>query len=221
MNHKQIYILGDNKYALSMIFETISLLYGLGTEVGIVCNRPFTSRDEEFNSGLLNWRTILSEDFYIGLNDICFLAGMSPESRQFLIDIYKEANIFKNLSPLIHPSTSIAQNVAIQNGVRIEQGTIIGPYADIGKYTLINRGAIIGHHTTISENVNINPGVILNGLCLVGKNTTIGSGAIINEGIKIGANCVIGSGSLVTRDIPDDVVAYGSPAKIIRDNTLQ
>ena len=90
MNHKHIYIVGDNKYALSMIFETISLRYGIGTDVKIVCNRPFTSKDVEFNSGLLNWRTILSEDFYIGLNDICFLAGMSPESRQFLIDIYKE-----------------------------------------------------------------------------------------------------------------------------------
>lgn len=220
MNQKQIYIVGDNKYALSMIFETISLRYGIGTDVGIVCNRPFTSKDEEFNSGLLKWRTIPSEDFFIGPNDICFLAGMSPESRQFLIDFYKETNIFKNLSSLIHPSASIAQNVSIQNGVRIEQGTIIGPYADIGKYTFINRGAIIGHHTIICENVNINPGVIINGLCFVGANTTIGSGAIINEGIKIGANCVIGSGSLVTRDIVDDVVAYGSPAKIIRENKV-
>ena len=41
---------------------------------------------------------------------------------------------------------------------------------------------------------------------------------IIIDGIKIGRNSVIGAGSVVTKDIPDNVVAYGNPCKIIREN---
>jgi acetyltransferase-like isoleucine patch superfamily enzyme len=40
---------------------------------------------------------------------------------------------------------------------------------------------------------------------------------ILNQ-VKIGKNTIIGAGSVVTKDIPDNVVAYGSPCKIIRDN---
>jgi acetyltransferase-like isoleucine patch superfamily enzyme len=41
-------------------------------------------------------------------------------------------------------------------------------------------------------------------------------GANILNTVKIGKNCVIGAGSVVTKDIPDNVVAYGSPCKIIK-----
>jgi acetyltransferase-like isoleucine patch superfamily enzyme len=41
---------------------------------------------------------------------------------------------------------------------------------------------------------------------------------MVLDHVKIGKNCVIGAGSIVTKDIPDDVIAYGSPCKIIREN---
>ena len=46
----------------------------------------------------------------------------------------------------------------------------------------------------------------------------IGAGATILPRIKIGRNVVIGAGAVVTKDIPDSVVAFGSPAKIIKEN---
>ena len=46
----QIYILGDNIYALSMIFESISLVYGVGTTVKIVINRPYRESKEKFDN---------------------------------------------------------------------------------------------------------------------------------------------------------------------------
>ena len=50
----------------------------------------------------------------------------------------------------------------------------------------------------------------------IGDNVWIGGGAIINPGVKIGNNAVIGSGSVVTKDVPDNVVVGGNPAKIIK-----
>ena len=51
----------------------------------------------------------------------------------------------------------------------------------------------------------------------IGKNCWIGAGAIIMPGVTIGDNSVISAGSVVTKDIPANVVAYGSPARVIRE----
>lgn len=50
----------------------------------------------------------------------------------------------------------------------------------------------------------------------IGNNVWIGGRAIINPGVKIGNNVVIASGAVVTKDVPDNVVVGGSPAKIIK-----
>ncbi len=50
----------------------------------------------------------------------------------------------------------------------------------------------------------------------IGNNVWIGGRAVINPGVTIGNNVVIGSGSVVIRDIPDDVVVAGNPARIIK-----
>ena len=51
----------------------------------------------------------------------------------------------------------------------------------------------------------------------IGRNCWIGAGAIIMPGVSIGDNTVIGAGSLVTHDIPANVVAYGSPCRVVRE----
>ncbi len=50
----------------------------------------------------------------------------------------------------------------------------------------------------------------------IGHNCWIGAGACILPGVSIGDNTVIGAGSVVTRDIPANVVAFGSPCRVIR-----
>lgn len=49
-----------------------------------------------------------------------------------------------------------------------------------------------------------------------GKNVWIGAGVVILPGVTIGDNSVIGAGSLVSHDIPANVVAYGTPARVVR-----
>ena len=49
----------------------------------------------------------------------------------------------------------------------------------------------------------------------IGDNTFIGADTIVMPGVSVGKNCVIGSGSVVTKDVPDNCVYAGSPAKCI------
>jgi maltose O-acetyltransferase len=50
----------------------------------------------------------------------------------------------------------------------------------------------------------------------IGNNVWLGGGAIVLPGVTIGDNTVVGAGAVVTRDLPPDVVAAGSPARVIR-----
>ncbi len=50
----------------------------------------------------------------------------------------------------------------------------------------------------------------------IGNNVWIGANCIVMPGVSIGDNSVIGAGSIVTNDIPADVVAYGTPCRIMR-----
>lgn len=52
----------------------------------------------------------------------------------------------------------------------------------------------------------------------IGNDVWIGGGAIILPGVKIGNNVIVGAGSVVTKDIPDDVIVAGNPARIIKEN---
>ena len=52
----------------------------------------------------------------------------------------------------------------------------------------------------------------------IGSNSIIGVRSIIMPGVRIGNQVIIGSGSIVTKDIPDNCLVVGNPAKIIKTN---
>ena len=52
---------------------------------------------------------------------------------------------------------------------------------------------------------------------IIGKNVFIGCNALILKGVRIGDNAVIGAGSVVTRDVPENCIAAGNPAVVIKE----
>lgn len=88
--------------------------------------------------------------------------------------------------------------------------------ARIAEAVIVNSGAIVEHDCDIGRGVHIAPGTAPAGGVSIGEFSFIGVGSAIKEGIKIGRNCVIGAGSVILNDIPDEVMAAGVPAKIIK-----
>ncbi len=54
----------------------------------------------------------------------------------------------------------------------------------------------------------------------IGKSCVIGVGATIMGGVRIGDYCVVGSGSVVTKNIPDNTIVAGNPARVIKENIV-
>ena len=75
-----------------------------------------------------------------------------------------------------------------------------------------------GCRMTIGKNVTINKGatILSPGKVVIEENAWIGIGAIICPGVTIGRNAVVAAGAVVTKDVPDNVVVAGVPAKIIK-----
>ena len=127
---------------------------------------------------------------------------------------------FNKFMSIIHDGLDISYMSKLGRGVLINSKVSIAAHTTIGDFVSINRHVSIGHHTNIGDYCSINPGVNIAGNVTIGEGTTIGMGTNILHTVKIGKNSIIGSGSVVTKDIPDNVVAYGSPCKIIRDNVI-
>ncbi len=97
-----------------------------------------------------------------------------------------------------------------------------GGYITIGAHTLI--GALCADlHTASSDGLfgKKRLGKEYAYPVAVGEDCWIGGGAIICPGVTIGDRCVIGAGSVVTKDIPDDSIAVGNPARVIRKKGLK
>ncbi|MBE6123136.1 MAG: sugar O-acetyltransferase [Erysipelotrichaceae bacterium] len=111
-----------------------------------------------------------------------------------------------------------------------------GHFVKLGSYvyanfnlTMVDDTVIeIGDHTMFGPNVTIctgthplspelrEKGMQYNLPVKIGTNCWIGAGALILPGVSIGDNSVIGAGSVVTRDIPENVLAFGNPCRVIR-----
>jgi sugar O-acyltransferase (sialic acid O-acetyltransferase NeuD family) len=119
----------------------------------------------------------------------------------------------------IHPSVIIGNDVKLGKGIVAMAGCIFNPKSTIEDFTFFATGAQVEHDCYIDKFSSISAGSVTGGYVKIGKFSAITLGTTIIDRVEIGENTVVGSGSLVVKSLPDDVLAYGNPAKIIRSRT--
>jgi sugar O-acyltransferase (sialic acid O-acetyltransferase NeuD family) len=121
------------------------------------------------------------------------------------------------LARAIHPSAVIASDVILDPGVVVAAGAVINTGSHIGENAIINTSASVDHDCMIGAAAHVCPGAHLAGQVTVGEATWIGIGSTIMDHLSIGSHSLVGAGSVVIRSIPDRVVAYGNPARVMRE----
>ncbi len=105
---------------------------------------------------------------------------------------------------------TIGKNVFINSGCRFQdQGGIV-----------LGDGALVGHNAVLATlNHDIDPSrrsTTLPSPIVIGKNVWLGANVTVTPGVTIGDNAVIAAGAVVTKDIPENTVAAGVPASVIK-----
>lgn len=119
---------------------------------------------------------------------------------------------------LIHPDVFIPDTTKIGEGVTIQYGCFVSCNVEIGDYVYIQPQVNIGHNDILKEGCILSGMANLAGGVLIGKYAYIGLSVAIKEGLKVGEYSIIGMYSAVYKDIPDEMVALGNPARPMRKN---
>ena len=188
-----------------------------------------------------------NESFTVGANPSIgdyVVLGYCPPGKSFAkLTIGHNALIRSHT--VIYAGTEIGNGFQAGHGVLIREGNIIGDNVSIGSHTVVERENRIGSATRIHSNCFIPEFVIIEegvwiGPCVtvlnilhppcprfedcaksvhIKRNAKIGGNVTIGPRVTIGQNSLVGMGSVVTADIPDDVLAFGNPARVVKPIT--
>ncbi len=213
MNKKKIILIGGGEHA-RMVIDNIEeqgvySVFGISTNKrsdisSRVCGYPVLCMDDEIGPLILKNKEI--SGFFLGVGNMKARALLAKQ----LDPILEPVNI-------IHPKAIVSKYAQIGKGNLIEAFAKVANGAKIGNHCIINSFSAVNHDQIIGDNVLIAGNVSMAGKS-IGDNTIISDGASIGFKKSVGANCIIGDGATVTKDLPDNVIAYGSPARIIRSN---
>lgn len=130
----------------------------------------------------------------------------------------KFSNLGGTFVSAIHPNSQIGSyDVEIENGCVILSNAIFSNSTKMGKGCIVYYNVVITHDCIIEDFVELSPNVILLGNVKVGSFSHIGANATILPNVKIGKNVIIGAGSVVTKNVPDNCMFLGVPAKKVKD----
>ena len=118
---------------------------------------------------------------------------------------------------LVSPMAFVSPSAQIGVGALILDGVFIGARAKIGALLTANASAIIEHDTVIGHNVMLGSGAAVAGFGRLEDHCFIGTNATVLPNVVIGSGTLLAAGSTAARNLPQNVIAIGSPAKIRRD----
>jgi len=141
---------------------------------------------------------------------IAAIGGANGEARKKMT-LFMEAHGFKPRS-LIHKSAIISPCASIGKNVQVLAGSIIGAFASIGDFSVINTGVNVDHDCIIGRNCHLAPRAALAGEITIEDNVFVGTNATILPGLRICSGSTIGAGAVVTKDVALGAVVTGNPA---------
>ncbi len=208
---RKLLLLGGGGHCRSVIDSILSITPNPFDEIGIIdysdchyCGIHVVGKDED-----------LRDLYKRGWTDALITVGSigNTSIRRKLYRLIKD--IGYKVPTIIDPTAIIASYSSIEDGAFIGKGAIVNTNTTLGSCCIINTGAVIEHDCQIGAFSHISPGAVLCGEVIIGSDCHIGVGSVIKQQVVIGNNALIGAGSVVLKDLPERIVAYGNPCRVI------
>lgn len=189
--------------------------------IGILDKNLDKAKEEKFFEGIpildIDYSKIDLKELKEKLGtDKFFISFGNMKYRKKVWELFKNSGW--NSVNIIHPNAVISKNAKLGEGILIECGCLITPNPIIGDNVVVNTGSQVNHDNIIENHVYIASGVVLSGGVKIGENTLLDDRVIVTLGREVGKNSLIGAGAVITKNLEDNIVAYGNPAKVIRLN---
>jgi acetyltransferase EpsM len=172
--------------------------------------------DAPQGADLLGVRVISTADeVWLANRDFNFIVAVGDNGRRSWLF---QKMLLKGGDPatIIHPAASVSRHAQVGRGTVICAGVVINAGAKIGENCILNTACSIDHDCRIGSHAHVCPGVHLAGNVVIGTGTMLGTGTAVIPGRTIGCWTTVGAGAAIVRDIPDRVVAFGVPARVMR-----
>lgn len=120
----------------------------------------------------------------------------------------------EHLTAAIHPRATLSSTARIGAGVVIFAGAVVQPGVTLGHGSVLCTNSSVDHDSEVGDFVLISAGATVGAHAQIGDEALIALGAAVISRRRVGARSLIGAGAVVVRDVPEDVIAFGNPARI-------
>jgi sugar O-acyltransferase (sialic acid O-acetyltransferase NeuD family) len=115
-----------------------------------------------------------------------------------------------------HPGAVVSRSAKIGRGTAVLAAAVVGTDTMIGEGCIVNVAAAIGHDCRMENYSSIAGGVRMAGGAVIGERSTAGVSSTLLEKITVGRDSVVAAGAVLFKNVPDEVVVFGNPARIVR-----
>lgn len=216
MEKEKLVIIGAGGHARSC---TDILLQNNDYDIVGCIDRSYDGTDSNFMSigechiPVIGNDDMLEELFCKGIRRIFVALGNNKVRKKLYekaVDIgFWPINIISN-NAVISPSARLGNGICVMAGAVINVNTIIG------NDCIINTNCSLDHDCVVGAHCHIAPGTAVSGTVHIGDAVQLGTGTSVIDGITIDSGSFIGAGSAVVKNIPENVLAYGVPARVIK-----
>src|SRR5665648_16594 len=153
-----------------------------------------------------------SYDWFLTNRDAYAVCAIgNPRTRQTVIR--QLTNMGVEYFSIIHPSVRMSQYVEIGEGSIVCAGAILTTQIKVGNHVHINLNCTIGHDVIIGNFSTIAPGANVSGNVVVDQGCDVGTNSSIIQGLKVGMGATIGAGTVVNKDVDENTLVVGVPAR--------
>ncbi|MEB3352752.1 MAG: acetyltransferase [Cyanobacteriota bacterium] len=185
-------------------FSPVGLIDSFQTAGSIVHGLPVLGQEADVSRVC---RTLDVQHLVIAIGDNYQRQAMTFRLMQSLANIV--------FPPLVDPTAVVAADAQLGPGVVVMAQAHVGAGCVLEMGALINTQASLDHDGHLGAFGSLAPGAITGGRVSIGSGSFIGLGARLIQGVQVGQHTVVGAGSLVLHDLPDAVLAYGTPARVV------
>lgn len=123
-----------------------------------------------------------------------------------------------SIPSLVHPDIHVPETTSIGEGVVIQYGCFISCNVTIEDNVFIQPQCNIGHDDVLKEGCMLAGFSNIGGIVSIGRYAYVGLSSAIKQTVSIGDYAIVGMGAIVHKDVPDEMIAMGNPARVMARN---